>query len=103
MLFRQKVHVDWQKIKADRQAQSKANNAKENKKRLEHDYKPGDLVLLVLPEYERKRNAKISPPTVQRGPFEILNVYKTNGTVRIKCGAYTDTVSIRRIRPYNQR
>jgi hypothetical protein len=33
------------------------------------------------------------------GPYQIVHVY-TNGTVRLKMGAVTDTVNIRLIKPY---
>ena len=78
------------------------NNNKENKKRLEHEYKVGDKVLLVLKSYELRNNPKISPSTYSRGPFTIIEVI-ANGTVKIQCGAFEDTVSIRRITPYYPR
>ncbi len=78
------------------------NNKKENKKRLEHEYKVGDKVLLVLKSYELRNNPKILPSTYSRGPFTIIEVI-ANGTVKIQCGAFEDTVSIRRITPYYPR
>jgi hypothetical protein len=100
MIFRQKVLIDWERIKALRLRLARENNAKENKKRLVHEYKVGDKVLLVFKPYERR--GKISPSTHNRGPFTITEVI-ANGTVKIQCGAYVDIVSIRRITPYIQR
>ena len=48
MIFGKKVLIDWEKIKARRAELAKLNNDKENKKRLSHAYKPGDLVLLIV-------------------------------------------------------
>ena len=102
LIFRQKVLIDWERIKAFRLKDAIENNAKENKKRLEHTYKVGDKVLLVYKKYELRSNPKISPSTYPRGPFTITEVI-ANGTVKIQCGAYVDIVSIRRITPYRPR
>ena len=102
MLFRQKVIIDWERLKASRNKQSLQNNAKENRKRLEHEYKVGDKVLIILKPYERRNNPKISPTTYSSGPFTILAIY-ANGTVKLQRGAYTDIISIRRITPYHSR
>ena len=75
------------------------NNKKENKKRLDHEYMVGDKVLLVLKNYELCNNPKITPSTYARGPFTIIEVI-ANSMVKIQCGAFKDTVSIRRITPY---
>jgi len=100
MVFRQKVLIDWERLKAFRRRLAAENNAKENKKRLAHEYKVGDKVLLLYKPYERR--GKISPSTYNRGPFTITEVI-SNGTVKIQCGAYVDIVSIRRITPYFER
>jgi hypothetical protein len=97
MIFRQQAKIDWQLLKRQRRVQAIANNKKENKNRVSHDYIIGDLVLIVQKPYERKRKAKLSSPT--EGPFQIIRTY-TNGNTRIKCGNYEEDISIRRIRPY---
>ncbi len=102
LIFRQKVLIDWERIKAFRLKDAIENNAKENKKRLEHTYKVGDKVLLVYKKYELRSNPKTSPSTYPRGPFTITEVI-ANGTVKIQCGAYVDIMSIRRITPYHPR
>ncbi len=51
MLFCQHVIVDWEKLKHMRQEQAITNNTKENKKRVDHDYHVGDLVLIITPTY----------------------------------------------------
>jgi hypothetical protein len=102
MIFRQKIVMDWVALKAIRQNQAIANNAKENKKRLGHIYKVDDLVLIVKKPYELAKAGKISLPTYSEGPYKILKLYK-NGTVKIQCGSFTDILSIRRDMPYYMR
>ena len=102
LIFRQKVLIDWERTKAVRIRLAQENNAKENKKRLVHEYRVGDKVLLVFKPYKRQSRGKISPSTFPRGPFTITEVI-ANGTVKIQCGAYVDLVSIRRITPYFER
>jgi hypothetical protein len=102
LIFWQKVLINWEQIKALHTRQAIENNAKENKKRLEHKNKVGDKVLLVFKPYEWCNNPKISPSTYVRGPFKITQVM-ANGTVKIQCGAYVDIVSICRITPYHPR
>jgi len=98
LIFRQKVVIDWEQKNALHQRQAIQNNAKENRKRLNYEYKVGDKVLIVFKKYERK--AKITPSTYSRGPFTIVKIFG-NGTVRLQCGSYIDTVSIRCITPYH--
>ncbi len=99
LIFQQKVLIDWERLKTVRLKDAIDNNKKENKKRLDHEYKVSDKVLLVLKNYELRNNPKISPSTYARDPFTIIEVI-ANGTVKIQCGAFEDTVSIRRITPY---
>ena len=100
MVMRQPINVDWNKLKQQRTQQAIANNTKENKNRLEHEYKVGDLVLIVEKPYERAKKSKLSSPT--EGPYEIIKVYN-NGNVRIRRGNYDEDMSIRRLRPYYSR
>ena len=62
------------------------NNIRENNKRIEYEYKVGDLVLL---DY---KNRKLDKP--YEGPFEILNFYP-NGTVLLQKGRTETKVNIR--------
>ena len=72
------------------------NNRKENLKRIEHEYRVGELVLLEKPGLIPKLSA---PRT---GPYRITETY-TNGTVRIQRGIINERVNIRRITPYKER
>lgn len=85
--------ANWKFIKDRKQKIIKKNNMQENKKRTAHEYQVHDRCLLKTlvtnkygqPEYD--------------GPYQILQI-KDNGTVRVRKGAVTDTVNIRRIKPY---
>ena len=97
MIFRQKIIVDWEELKQLRKKQHIANNIKENRHRREHQYKTGDLVLIIMKSYERNKKPKISQ--FAEGPYKVLKVHK-NGTLRIKRGEFEETIHIRRLRPY---
>lgn len=97
MLFRQRVLIDWVLLKEQRKAQATTNNAKENKKRVDHTYKVEDLVLICQKSYERAKGPKIAPYT--HGPYNFVKVY-TNGNVRISRGGFEEDIFIRRLRPY---
>ena len=74
-----------------------ANNKKENKNRIQHNFKVGDLVLIVDRSYEQAKKSKLSSPT--QGPYEIIKVY-ANGNVRIQRGNYNEDISIHCLHPY---
>jgi hypothetical protein len=74
------VVIDWERKKALHQRQAIQNNANENQKRVNHTYKVGDKVLIVLKKYEQQKKAKILPSTHARGPFTIVKIFN-NGTV----------------------
>ena len=68
------------------------NNARENSKRIPHEYKQGDKVLLA-------RGTEFKYESPYEGPYKVLAQYD-NGTVRIQKGAVADTVNLRRLHPY---
>ena len=73
-----------------------SNNHKENAKRIEHEYRVGEKVLLEKPGLISKLCA---PRT---GPYRITHTY-TNGTVSIQRGVVNERVNIRRHTPYKER
>ena len=73
-----------------------ANNKKENAKRIEHEYRVGEKVLLEKPGLI----SKLSAP--RTGPYRITETY-ANGTVRIQRGIVNERVNIRRLTPYKER
>ena len=72
------------------------SNARENKKRIKHQYRVGDKVLVEKPGIIRKMS------TPREGPYPITKVY-TNGTVRIRRGSVNEQINIRRLTPYHER
>ena len=96
MLFDLSFAVKWRDVRNKRIELRKQNNERENKGRVQHQYKVGDLVLLNRDKLQRKLNTK------RDGAFEIIKVY-ANGTVKLQKGVVTEKLSIRRIQPYTQR
>ena len=92
MVFNIKHVADWQAIKERKQKIINTNNARENSKRLVHEYRTNDKVLL-----ERHDARKYESPYL--GPYKVTKVF-TNGTVTIKKGAVYERVNIRRLTPF---
>jgi transposase InsO family protein len=94
MIFNISHEANWKYIKDRKQKLINKNNLRENKGRIRHEYKVGDLVLL-------KRGTENKYESPYQGPFPILQV-NDNGTVRLKVKAVIDTYNIRRLHPYNE-
>jgi transposase InsO family protein len=92
MIFNVQHQADWKYIQDRKQRIINKNNKQENKKRIPHTYKVGDLVLL-------KKGTEHKYETPYDGPFPILQV-NDNGTVRLKVKSTIDTYNIRRLYPY---
>jgi hypothetical protein len=96
MLFDIPFIANWQKIGEHRQKLTDLNNARENKGRINYDYKVGQKVLL------RKegilRNAESS---WHKNPWLITSVH-TNGTITVQCGNKTERIIIRRVKPFEE-
>ena len=90
-----KFDANWKFIRQRKQHLINQNNQRENKKRISHQYKVGDKAL-----YRIDSLSKYSGNPYE-GPYDIVHVY-TNGTVRLKMGAVTDTVNIRLLKPYRE-
>jgi hypothetical protein len=90
MLFDIPFIADWQKIGTD------LNNARENKGRIDYDYKVGQKVLLrkegILRNAESRWHKK---------PRLITSVH-TNGTITVECGNKLERMNIRRVKPFEQ-
>ena len=88
---------DWHVITLRKQRKIKENNARENRKRLDYKYKPGEL---VTQETARKILKLARPRT---GPFEVIADHN-NGTVTIQKAPYvTERVNKRLLRPCHTR
>ena len=93
MLLPVKFEANWAQLKMKRQQEMLRNNERENKSRIPHEYKVGDLVTLNKPGIFRKMS------TPKLGPYAIERVY-SNGTVLIRKGPVAERVNIRRCHPF---
>ena len=96
MLLPIQLKTDWARIRQRKQDIIDYNVRRENLKRIEHEYRVGDKVLLEKPGLI----CKLSAP--RTGPFRITETY-TNGTVRIQRGVVNERVNIRRLTPFKER
>ena len=87
-----KYKVDWELIRQQKQTQINKDNICENSKRIDHDYKVGDKVILnnySTYKYEIPYNGKF-----------VITHCCTNGTAILKCGSVLIKHNIYRIKPY---
>ena len=93
-----KFEANWNLIKERKQKLIKQNNERENKNRIEHQYKEGDKVL-----YDTMKGT-IKPKFGQNpyeGPYVIRKV-NDNGTILLQMGPVLETVNIRLIKPFKE-
>jgi hypothetical protein len=96
MLFDILFIADWQKIGEHKQQLSDLNNARENKCRIDYDYKVGQKVLL------RKEGILCNAESRWHGkPWLTMSVH-TNGTFTVQCGHKIDRMDIRRVKPFEE-
>ena len=72
------------------------NSKNENNKRIKHEWKVGDLALIIVPTNER--GSKLERPT--EGPCKIAKVHPC-GKVTILRGDYLERMKIRSLKPHN--
>jgi len=92
MILNVKHEANWEYIRERKQKIIAKNNKAENAKRIPHQYKVGDKVLL-------KRGTENKYETPYKGPYTILKV-NDNGTIRMQVNNVEDTYNIRRLTPY---
>jgi hypothetical protein len=96
LLFDIQFIADLQKIGEHRQRLTDLNNARENKGRIDYDYKVGWKVLLrkegILRNAESRWHKK---------PWLITSVH-TNGTIMVQCGNKIDRINVRRVKPFEE-
>ena len=95
MILQSVVTADWEKIKRLKRQSAESSNAQENRARVNHEYHPGDKILIVVKGDEVA--SKLAPPT--EGPYEVQKVYR-NGTIKVRRGAYDEVINIRRVKPF---
>ena len=94
MLFDIPFIADWNKIGDYRQRQTDLNTHRENKLRLDYDYKVGDKILIRKDGILRKTESHYDSE-----PWTITSVH-TNGTIRIERRSKSERINIRRVIPY---
>ena len=87
--------ANWKIIKERKQKLIQKGNQRENRTRLEHQYKPGDKVLI-----KNAQDTKFGQ-TAYTGPYIIQEV-NNNGTVRAIKQGVSDTYNIRNVQPYQE-
>ena len=98
MIMQNVVTADWEKIKLLKSNAAIESNTRENASRLSHNYTVGDKVLILISRDEVK--SKMDQPT--EGPFAIVKVYPSHGTVKIQRENYQEVIHIRRLKPYHE-
>ena len=93
MLLDIKFHPDYKKVWADKQSRINLDNARENSKRVPHDYQVGDYAYIVKDGVYRKLEGD------KEGPYRVTQVF-TNGTVRLQKGVVNERINIRRLTPH---
>jgi hypothetical protein len=94
MLFDIPFIADWQKIGEHRQRLTDLNNARENKGRIDYDYKIGQKVLVRKEGILRK-----SESIWHKKPWLITSVH-TNGTMAVQCRNKLEWMNIWRVKPF---
>ena len=92
MILLVKYTVDWELIFQKNQTQINKDNIRKNRKRVDHNYKVGDKVML-------DNHATYKYETPYNGPF-LITWCCTNGTFTIKYGLIQIRHNIRQIKPY---
>ena len=85
-------------IRERKQRRIDYNNKQENTKRINHEYQINDKVLLRDPRDIKNKFGNIK----WEGPYQIVSVNKTNGTVYLQKGAVTQLYNIRKIKPFKE-
>ena len=91
------VTADWEKIKLLQRASAITNNIRENNSRLNHTYHFGDKVLILFDHKES--NGRMYQPT--EGPYTIVKVNPSSGTVKVLRGTYNETMHICRLKTFH--
>ena len=94
MLMNVPLIADLRSIKDRRQLMVDENARKANLKRLDHDYKVGEKVLVK----SGLRNAKLDYK--YKGPFTILQVHANGNVTLLRKPNVSERVNIRRLKPY---
>ncbi len=96
MLFDIPFIADWQKIGEHRQQLTDLNNARENKGRIDYDYKVGQKVLLRKEGVLRNAESRW-----HKNPWLITSVHM-NGKIMVQRRNKIERMNIRRVKPFEE-
>ena len=75
-----------------RKLQAVTENQKENSRRIRHEYKIGDEILIILSADERRKQKKIGEQVTER-PYKFKMIYR-NRMVKILRGTYKSVLTV---------
>ena len=93
MILRTRISANVDLVRQRRQAAIGINNAKENRRRIKHDYKAGDKVLILSNSMDPKLQ-------LHQGPYKVVAYNRSSGTLHIQRKNYLEPINIRNVRPY---
>ena len=93
MILRTKMEAKVELVRQRREAAIQVNNARENKRRIAHDYKKGDRILILSQALDPKMK-------LHDGPYPVINYDKATGTLHIQRKNYVEPINIRNVRPF---
>ena len=92
MILRSHIEADMELVRQRRRRAAEKNNARENKRRIKCNCKPGDKVL-ILPQ---RPDPKM---TLNQGPYDVVDYNASNGTLQIRRGNHIEPINVRNVRP----
>ncbi len=96
MLFDIPFIADWQKIGENRQQLTDLNNARENKGKIDYDYKGGQKVLL------RKIGILCNAESRWHKKTWLITPVHTNGTITVQRGNKIERMNTQRVKPFEE-
>ena len=96
MIYPIEYVAEWDVLRKNKTKIIEKNNARENSRHIDFDYRVGQKILILHTDIQRKLDSPTS------GPYEITEVF-SNGTVCIRRGNVLERLNIRRIKPYHER
>ncbi len=96
MLFDISFIADWQKVGEHRQKLTDLNNARENKGRIDYDYKVGQQVLL------RKEGILCNAESRWHKEPRLITSVHTNETITVQCRNKIERMNIWRVKPFEE-
>jgi transposase InsO family protein len=99
MFFPVRYTANWIFQRERLQERARVDNRRENKRRIPHQYHPGDRVV-VRRDMGGAKIGKLNAPN--EGPFRVTRTFG-NGTLEIDRGGFFERINIRRLRPYSTR